>query len=219
MARIPVAQGWWKRLGCPLLRLYLGVRVVGRRNLPDRGGVIVAANHVSNLDPPVVGCQIRRPHATPAKRELFRNPVAGAILRQWGGLPVDRRRPGAEVIERMVAVLRGGDAIVIFPEGTRSRDGRLGRFQRGIGLLALAARVPVVPCFVAGTRRAMPPGAALPRPGRVTVCFGTPLWPDEFTGLVRADGRPASEREAQQAYADAVRRSVVRLARALGEPC
>lgn len=215
--RRPIVQGAWKVGGRLVLRAFLHLRVVGREHLPTRGGVILATNHVSNLDPPVVGCQIHRPHAAPAKQELFVHPIAGAILRQWGGVPIDRSRPGHQMMEELLAWLHGGDVLLIFPEGTRSTDGRLRRFQRGVALLSLAARVPVVPGYVSGTRKAMPPGSSLPRPARVTVAFGRPLWPDEFTNLRRPDGRPLTDHQTQAYFTDRIREAIRSLARGLGD--
>lgn len=215
--RRPIVQGAWKIGGRIILRALLRLRVEGRENLPAHGGVILATNHVSNLDPPVVGCQIHRPHAAPAKQELFVHPVAGTILRQWGGIPIDRQQPGHQVMEELVAWLWGGDVLLIFPEGTRSTDGRLRRFQRGVAHISLAARAPVVPGYVSGTRKAMPPGSSFPRPARVTVAFGTPLWPDEFINLRHPDGTPLTERGTQAFFTDRIREAIRSLARGLGD--
>ncbi|NCO56618.1 MAG: 1-acyl-sn-glycerol-3-phosphate acyltransferase [Nitrospirae bacterium CG18_big_fil_WC_8_21_14_2_50_70_55] len=215
--RRPLVQGAWKIGGRLVMRAFLRLRVEGREHLPTRGGVILATNHVSNLDPPVVGCQIHRPHAAPAKQELFVHPIRGAILRQWGGIPIDRSHPSHQVMEELVAWLNHGDVLLIFPEGTRSTDGRLRRFQRGVALLSLAARVPVVPGYVHGTRQSMPPGSLLPRPARVTVAFGPPLWPDEFTNLRHPDQTPFSDHQTQAYFTARVRNEIRRLARGLGD--
>jgi 1-acyl-sn-glycerol-3-phosphate acyltransferase len=211
------AQLLWKIVGRILYRTYFRGRVVGRQHVPAEGGVIVAPNHISNLDPPIVGCQFWRHHYTVGKRELFRAPLAAMILRQWGALPVNRSRPGKELFADLVGYLQAGEALVLFPEGTRSRDGRLGKAQRGVAMLALAARVPVVPAFVKGSRRAMPRGAYLPRPFRVTVAFGPPIWPEDFTHLVDRHGRPVSDRRAQEVLTERVMAAIRGLAHDHGE--
>ena len=210
------AQLLWKIVGRTLFRIYFRVRVAGRHHVPPCGGGIIAPNHVSNLDPPIIGSQFFRHHYTLGKRELFRSPLTRVIFRQWGGIPVDRDRPGKELVADLVAHLEAGDALMLFPEGTRSRDGRLGRAQRGVAMLALAARVPVVPAFVTGTRRAMPRGSYLPRPFGVTVAFGAPIWPEDFTHLVDGDGRPLSDRKAQEALTERLMAAIRSLARDRG---
>jgi 1-acyl-sn-glycerol-3-phosphate acyltransferase len=210
------AQFLWKIFGRTLFRTYFRVRVVGRQHLPPHGGVIVAPNHVSNLDPPIIGSQFWRHHYTVGKRELFRSPLVAMILRQWGAIAVDRNRPGKELVADLVAYLQQGEALLLFPEGTRSRDGRLGKAQRGVAMLALAAQVPVVPAFITGTRRAMPHGTYVPRPHRVTVAFGPPIWPEDFTHLVDRHGAPVSDRQAQEMMIGRVMAAIRGLAHDLG---
>jgi len=205
-------QGAWKIAGRILFRLYFRVRVVGRANLPPEGGFIVAPNHVSNLDPPLVGVEIRRHHTTLGKRELFRSRFTMTIFRQWGGIPVDRGHPGRELVADLIDRLRAGDGLLLFPEGTRSRTGRLGEGQRGVALLALASGVPIIPTFVAGSRQAMPPGSYFPRPRRITVTFGAPIWPEDFTHRVDRNGRPVNERRVQKEMTDTVMAAIRRLA-------
>jgi 1-acyl-sn-glycerol-3-phosphate acyltransferase len=209
-------QRVWKIAGRILFRLYFRVRVVGRAHLPSEGGFIVAPNHVSNLDPPLVGVEIRRYHTTLGKRELFRSRFTMVIFRQWGGIPVDRGHPGRELVADLVERLRAGGGLLLFPEGTRSRTGRLGEAHRGIALLALAAGVPIIPTFVAGSRRAMPPGSYFPRPRRITVTFGAPIWPEDFTHRVDRHGRPVNERRVQKELTDAVMAAIRGLAEEQG---
>ena len=209
-------QGAWKIAGRILFRLYFRVRVLGRDNLPKNGGFIVAPNHVSNLDPPVVGVMIPGYHSTLGKRELFSSPLTRMIFRQWGGIPVDRGHPGRELVADLVDRLRAGEGLLLFPEGTRSRDGRLGKGQRGIAVLALAAGVPIIPTLVAGSRAAMPPGSYLPRPRRITVAFGPPIWPEDFSHRVDRNGRPVNERRVQMEVSTAVMVAIRRLADAVG---
>jgi len=138
--------------------------------------VIIASNHVSNLDPPVVGCQIFRPHAAPAKQELFTHPIGGRILRQWGGIPVDRRRPGREVMAEMVAWLTQGDVLLIFPEGTRSRTGELLPGRPGTGKLIHDTRCKVVPVYHRGMHKLLPIGRKFPTFfNRIDVYVGEPV--------------------------------------------
>ena len=147
-------------------------RAVGIENIP-LGVCVYVSNHVSNLDPPVlVGCIPRRV-ALLVKRELFRIPLLGTVMRLGKLIPVNRRDPSAARASVRLArrYLREGISYVIFAEGTRSRDGRLGEFKRGGFLLAIEAGVPVVPVSVIGTHKLLPRNGRLIRPGEVRVVF------------------------------------------------
>jgi 1-acyl-sn-glycerol-3-phosphate acyltransferase len=155
------------------------VRVEGRDNLPTSGPLIIVANHLSNADPPLVIGWLtpalgRRMHIL-AKQALFIGPL-GTILRSQGVTPV---RPGGSDIEAYrsaKAVLDRGDVLCVFPEGTRSKTGRLGAPKPGVALLATRADVPIVPVGISGTQRFLPPGKALPRLRTpVTVRIGRPF--------------------------------------------
>ncbi|MFG1677541.1 lysophospholipid acyltransferase family protein [Micromonospora sp. NPDC049282] len=166
----------------PLGRLAFRPVVEGRDNVPRHGPVILAANHLSFLDSVVIPLVAPRPVTFLAKDEYFRQPgVKGWLTRTCltgiDAIPVERggHRSAQASLRVALDVLAAGRAFGIHPEGSRSRDGRLYRGRTGVAWLALASGAPVVPVALLGTDRIQPVGARLPRPGRVTVRFGTPL--------------------------------------------
>src|SRR4051812_5472915 len=138
----------------PFLRIYFRTSLVGREHLPDEGGVILASNHRSFLDPFVVGAWLGRPVFFVAKKELFDRRFAGWFLNCLGAFPIRRGESDEESMETAKQILARGDALVIFPEGTRHRTGSLGRAKRGVGRLALETGAPVIPVAIHGSDRA-----------------------------------------------------------------
>jgi 1-acyl-sn-glycerol-3-phosphate acyltransferase len=136
------------------IQVYFSLERNGRKNIPKKGPVILASNHRSFLDPFVIGCLVRRPVYFVAKKELFEKRWQGWILNRLGAFPVKRGESDEESMATARGVLERGGALVIFPEGTRHRNGPLGRPKRGAGRLALETGAPVVPIAVMGSDRA-----------------------------------------------------------------
>jgi glycerol-3-phosphate dehydrogenase (NAD(P)+) len=151
---------------------YFRVRRLGREHIPP-GGVILAANHRSFLDPFVIGCCLPRPIYFVAKRELFKNPIIGWFLNCMGAFPVRRGESDEESVATALALLERGQAVVIFPEGTRIRAGSLATPKRGVGRLALQSGAPVVPIAITGSEHARD-GWKI-KPVRVHLRCGAPL--------------------------------------------
>jgi len=134
----------------------------------------MAANHASYLDPPVIGAVSTRRVRFMAREGLFKIPIFRTFIKIFS-FPVKRDKPHPSAIKESVRRLRKGELIVMFPEGSRSVDGNLLEAKRGLSVLAAMSRAPVVPTFIRGTEKALPVGARLPRPSKITVFFGSPL--------------------------------------------
>ena len=135
----------------PFFHLYFRLSRIGREHIPLEGPVILASNHRSFLDPFIIATIARRPLYYVAKEELFRNRFTGWVLNHLGAFPVRRGQGDADMIDTAREILARGDAVLIFPEGTRIRPGALGRPRRGVGRLALETGAPVVPVAIIGT--------------------------------------------------------------------
>src|SRR5215210_2456579 len=156
----------------PFIQLWFRLRREGRSHIPV-GGTILAGNHRSFLDPFVIGCCLRRPIYFVAKKELFDNRLQGWFLNCLGAFPVRRGASDEEATETALALLERGEAVVIFPEGTRIRHGSVGEPKRGVGRLALASGAPVVPVAITGSERARRGWRV--KPVKVAVRCGRPL--------------------------------------------
>ena len=151
-----------------ILRTAFRLRVVGAQHVPRTGGLLVVANHISNLDPPILGVALPRPVSYMAKKELFALPVLGPILPRVNAFPVDREAGGTAALRASLRMLKAGRCVGIFPEGGRNVHGDK-QEKAGAAFLARASGVPVVPAAIVGT------GALRPL-GRVTVVFGAPFY-------------------------------------------
>ena len=189
--------------------LYLRYRAFNLERVPKTGPVILASNHASILDPPLVGIGLKRVTTFLARDTLFKGPV-GWLFRHWHAIPIDRDGGGPAGMRRIMAALQEGRAVLLFPEGTRTRDGQLQPARSGIGLLLIKSQAPVVPIRVWGTMEAMGRGIHFPRPKRVMVKYGEPM---HFAEL-RAEAKNCSKERLKEIYqqvADEIMAAIGRL--------
>ncbi|MET9571906.1 lysophospholipid acyltransferase family protein [Streptomyces virginiae] len=174
----------------PLLRLLFRPRIEGLENIPAEGAAIVAGNHLSFSDHFLMPAILARRITFLAKAEYFTGPgikgrLTAAFFRSAGQIPVDRsgKNAGRAALREGLGVLAKGELLGIYPEGTRSHDGRLYKGKVGVAAMALGAGVPVVPCAMVGTFEIQPPGQKLPNIRRVTIRFGEPLDFSRYAGM------------------------------------
>jgi 1-acyl-sn-glycerol-3-phosphate acyltransferase len=163
-------------------RLYLGFRTSGSERMPPAGPTIVACNHLSYLDPPLVGISFSRRLRFAAKAELFKIPLFCSLIAALGSVPIARGRPDRAGFRRLERILRSGQALLVFPEGTRSPHGRLLPAEPGVGLLVLRTRAQVLPVAIVGSDRALSRNSCVIRPARVALKVGEPLSFHEYHG-------------------------------------
>lgn len=181
-----------------LFQLCFGCKHSGVENIPKEGGVILAANHISNWDPPVAAAFVPRKVCYMAKEELFHVPLFGRVIRALGAFPVRRGASDRAAIRKAINLLESGACLGVFPEGTRSRTGALGKAEPGLALLALKSGAPVVPAAIVGTNRIFSRGCFFPR---VEIRYGEPL-------VFAAD---RADRAAMQEFSDHVMAEIAKL--------
>jgi 1-acyl-sn-glycerol-3-phosphate acyltransferase len=160
--------------------LYNRLEVRGLDNVPRGAAVIVASNHASYVDPPVIGGVFPGRLRYLAKESLFRVPLLGLLIRALGAVPVrreDRQNAGA-VMKSLLALLRSGECVLLFPEGSRSPDGRIKPLEAGVALLSVKTGVPVLPVYIGGSFGVWPKGRSFPRPAKLSLAISPPIYPD-----------------------------------------
>ena len=177
----------------------------GMRHIPERGRIILASNHASNLDPLFVGVAAPRRINYLAKKELFSNRLFGFILRKiCSALPVDRDQMNRTTLREIFRLLEHEEMMLVFPEGTRTHDGRLGEAKLGVGLIAHHARATVIPGYVRGSYEILPRHAKRIHLNRCAVSFGPPV---ELDALYRQ----GKSKEVYKRIGDMIMESIRRL--------
>lgn len=196
---------------------YFRWRVLHPERVPLDGSVLLASNHASFLDPPLVGSGLKRQCTFLARDTLFRFRFTRWLLTHWQAVPIDRDGGGVAGMKRILEALSLGRAVILFPEGTRTRDGQLQHARSGIGMLVLKSQAPVVPVRVWGTFEAYGRQVKFPKPKRVTVKYGRPLLFQEL----RAEAKECSKDRLKQIYqqiADEIMAAIAALEPKLDEP-
>ena len=207
--------GWFYRSCREILRAFLrlfgSLETRGLENFPVTGSAIIACNHVSYLDPPTVACAVKRRMRYMAKIELFKYQMTTWFLLRWGVFPVKRGEVDLDSIRLAIDILKRGEALVLFPEGTRSRDGSLGSAGAGIGMLAKRSGAMVVPTALIGTEKVLAPDAKHFSRAKRIVVFGKPLSYKDFA-------KDLPDHEARIMFGEAIMEEIRQLLEANGRP-
>lgn len=168
------------------------MKVVGRGNIPKKGPFILVSNHMSYLDPPLLGAAVYRSLNYMARDNLFKRPYSGRVMRNVHAFPVKRGKGDLSAMREALRILGAGKPLVIFPEGTRSKDKNLKSVKRGVGFIVSKAKVPVIPAYIEGTFDALPRGIMTLRRHPVRVYIGKEI---DFTkGYSGADTKDQYQR-------------------------
>jgi len=183
-----------------IFKVSFKIKIRGKGNIPSKGPAVVASNHLSYLDPIVLGLITPRRMNFIAKEELFGNSLFRVLITQLGAFPLKRERFDRAGYERALAILREGGILTLFPEGTRAQHGKPGHLRQGAVRIALRAGVPLVPIVIAGTDSILPRGKRTIRLGKIRVEVGKPL------AAVKLDKTQDSRRETDELLGSLKRR-------------
>ena len=192
-----------------LARVLFRLEVTGVHHIPKHGGVVIAANHASYLDIPILGCGMPRRVSFMGRMDLFSGPV-GALMRHLGWIPIRRERVDRKGFDEAIRRVKAGQAVVIYPEGGRTEDGTLQAAKPGVGMIVAATGCPVVPAFLDGTYEVLPPGARWIRLRPVRVRFGAPL---DFSGLLEEEAGEDKKKALYQGISEEIMDRIAGLGR------
>ncbi|SDN37832.1 1-acyl-sn-glycerol-3-phosphate acyltransferase [Alkalicoccus daliensis] len=148
------------------LRLFFRPKIIGKENIPDNKGVLLCSNHINNLDPPFLGAFLKRQTRYMAKAELFELPVLKQLLPKLGAFPIKRGSSDRQAMRSGLKLLRDGEVVGVFPEGTRSKNGKLGKGLAGVGFFALRSDADVIPCAIVGSYKPL---------SKILLVYGPPV--------------------------------------------
>jgi 1-acyl-sn-glycerol-3-phosphate acyltransferase len=175
-------------------------RYSGRENIPAEGGVLVVSNHQSHFDPPLVGAGCPRQMNYVARDTLFRFAPFAWLISTVGAFPIDREGVGLSGIKESLKRLKRGEIVLIFPEGTRTRDGRMAPFRPGFTTLAVRSKAAILPVAIEGAFQVWPRTSKFPGLGSIRVHFGVPIMPAEFADLDERELLAEVERRVRECH-------------------
>ena len=190
--------------------LAYGVRYSGRKNIPKTGAVLVVSNHQSHFDPPLIGAGCWRRMNYLARKTLFRFAPLGWLIHTLDAIPIDRDGLGLNGIKESLRRLKRGEMVLIFPEGTRTRDGEMAPFRPGFTVLAARSKAWILPVAIEGAFDAWPRSQKLPRLGTIHVLYGEPIPPEEVAGCDERELVAEVERRVRQCHADVAKTPGIR---------
>jgi 1-acyl-sn-glycerol-3-phosphate acyltransferase len=174
---------FWRIIARSILVLAFRGRVLGVKNVPRTGSVLLVSNHQSVMDPPLASLAFDRECQFMARETLFANRFFARLISSLNAFPVRRNTADMRAIKETLRRLKRGQMVLVFPEGTRTTDGRIGRLQPGVASIAKQARATVVPTLIEGAYTVWPRYAVLPRFARVIIKYGPPICPEETAAL------------------------------------
>ena len=186
----PLGSWFIRHLFWSVMKPWNRLKVIGMENVPD-SACIIAPNHISGIDPPMVAASLLNRVVTYlGKSGLFEIPIVNFFIWRGGCMPVAQNSADRRALRQAVEMLKLGHILCLFPEGTRSDDGYLHPMQRGVSLIAKLSGAPVVPAGIIGSRKALPPGGSYLKPYKVTIKYGEPITYQQFCDSYKGDKEP-----------------------------